>query len=85
VKYQDENVDSPKCYPECTPDEDLDPLALLQREILQRLKEEKFYDTRNRKWEKSEYQMRKDHLFRRMQIEKNEKAYQDCLCKVRIS
>ncbi|XP_035701543.1 meiosis-specific nuclear structural protein 1 [Folsomia candida] len=81
VKYRDENVDG-LVYPECTVDEDLDPMTLLKREIIRKLKEEKFYEDLNKRLDKSEYRVRKDQLFTRMQIEKNEKEYQDCLCKV---
>jgi len=55
---------------------------MLREDIIQRLKEEKYFEDLNKKLDKQAYRMKKDELFRRMQIEKNEKAFHECLCKV---
>ena len=71
------------CYDDTIPCEgEPEPLEALKREIMARLEEEQFWERRNRKWNQSEYTVRKNQLFRRMQMEKNEKEYQDCLCRV---
>lgn len=69
-------------YPECTVDEDLDPMALLQKEIARKILEDERLRELNRKRDVSVYHMKKNQMFYRMQQEKNEKEYQECLCRV---
>ncbi len=63
-------------------DDDSDQMCVLRREIERYLKDFNYMDMRNKLLDKSVYRMKKDQLFNRMQIEKNEKDYQDCLCRV---
>jgi len=65
-----------------TTSEDPDQQEALILEIIKKFKEDKFLNRLLGRLDKSTYNMKRNHLFRRLQTEKNEKAYQDCLCKV---
>jgi hypothetical protein len=55
----------------------------LQEEVLKQMAERKAWQEASKKWEKADYRMKKDQLFRRFQVEKEERMLQQCLCKVR--